>query len=56
MVTLAKNQIVLTDPEWKVVCAGDYEDDALVECVRISDLTQKCAFYAQFIATGEYPE
>lgn len=55
MITLETAQPCLTEPDWLVVVGGDYAPDALVECVRNSDAGQRCAFYALFIATGEYP-
>ncbi len=56
MLTLGTTQPCLTEPEWLVGEGGDYEADTLVECYRAADPSQKCAFYAQFISTGEYPQ
>lgn len=55
MVTLETSQSCLTEPDWLVIVGGDYAPDALVECFREVDPSQRCAFYALFIATGEYP-
>ena len=56
MITLETAQAALTEPDWLVITGGDYAPDALVECVRNIDPNQQCAFYALFIATGEYPQ
>ena len=56
MITLTKDQVLFMDNEWAVLTGGDYEPDALVECYRIIDPSQKCANYATLISTGEYPQ
>lgn len=55
MISLDTDQACLTEPDWFVVAGGDYAPDALVECWRMADPAQRCAFYALFIAAGEYP-
>lgn len=56
MITLETAQPCLTEPDWLVVAGGEFPQDALVECMRLGDLNQRCAFYALFVATGEYPQ
>lgn len=56
MITLETAQPVLNAPEWLVIVGGDYPPDALVECSRVDDPAQKCAWYAITISTGEYPQ
>lgn len=56
MIDLETGQIVLLDPEWVVIAGGSYAASDLVECVRLADPSQRVAFYALFIATGEYPQ
>lgn len=56
MITLTTGQKLLTDPEWEVLEGGDFEPDALVTVYRVADPIQQVAYYAQFIATGEYPQ
>jgi hypothetical protein len=56
MIELETGQPVLLESEWVVITGGTYAENDLVECVRVGDATQKCAFYALFIASGEYPQ
>ena len=56
MITLETAQPVLNAPEWLVVAGGDYAPDALVECARDIDPTQRVAFHAITISSGEYPQ
>ena len=56
MITLEEGQLLLTDEAWAVELGGEYEPNALVECIKVSDPSQKCAFYALYIASGEFPE
>lgn len=55
MIPLETNQPCLLEPHWIVVAGGDYAPDDLVVCTKLDDPAQECAFYALFIATGEYP-
>jgi hypothetical protein len=56
MITLETAQSCAAEPEWLVIAGGSYAPDALVECVRDTDPTQRVAFYALTISTGEYPQ
>lgn len=55
MITLETHQQVLLEPHWIVLVGGNYAPDDLVECKKAEDYSQRCAFYALFIATGENP-
>lgn len=56
MLTIATDQVLLTDNSWAVCVGGDYAPDALVECYRLSDPEQKVSYYASYIVNGEYPQ
>lgn len=56
MFDLVTGQLVLNDPEWAVISSGTYAAADLVECVRLADTSQRVAFYAITVATGEYPQ
>lgn len=56
MLELLSGQLVLNEPEWAVIAGGSYAETDLVECLRLSDPSQRVAFYALTIATGEYPQ
>lgn len=55
MITLTKDQPMFTDTDWLVVLEGSYQPDQLVEVYRSRDPEQIVAYYAQYIATREYP-
>lgn len=55
MVTLEKDQPMLTLPEYLVLVAGTYNNNDLVDVYRSDQPTQVVAFFAQFIATGIQP-
>lgn len=55
MITLSTDQVLFSEPDWRVVSGGDFPADALVECYRLDCPTQLVAYYASYISTGEFP-
>lgn len=55
MVTLTKDQPMLTLPEYLVLVGGNYNDTDLVDVYRVDQPEQIVAYLALFIATGVNP-
>jgi hypothetical protein len=55
MIALQADQEMFTDPGFRVVTGGDYDETDQVEVYRVDHPEQRVAFYAIYVATGQMP-